>query len=69
MDKDEIKIPGGVSLAKRLWGVFRQPWHVEALRIYIGNQEEHHRTETFQDKYRRLLRIYGLEWDERYVWD
>ena len=36
---------------------------------YIANQEEHHKTESFQDEFRRLLRKYGLEWDERYVWD
>ena len=41
------------------------PSHVEALRIYIDNQEEHHRTETFQDEFRRLLRKYEIEWDER----
>ena len=45
------------------------PGHVEALRVYIANQEQHHRTETFQDEFRRLLTKYGLEWDERYVWD
>ncbi len=52
------------------YGAFSvSPSHVEALREYVANQEEHHRTETFQDEFRRLLRKYGLEWDERYVWD
>ncbi len=52
------------------YGAFSvSPGHVEALRAYIANQEEHHRTESFQDEYRRLLTKYGLEWDERYVWD
>jgi REP element-mobilizing transposase RayT len=52
------------------YGVFSvSPGHVEALREYIANQEEHHRQETFQDEFRRLLTKYGLEWDERYVWD
>ena len=45
------------------------PGHVEALREYIANQEEHHRKESFQDELRRLLTKYGLEWDERYIWD
>jgi len=45
------------------------PSHVPALTTYIDNQEEHHRTESFQDEYRRVLKKYGLEWDERYVWD
>ena len=36
---------------------------------YIGHQEEHHKTTTFQDEYRALLKRHGIEWDERYVWD
>ncbi len=52
------------------YGAFSvSPGHVEALRAYIANQEEHHRTVSFQDEFRRLLTKYGLEWDERYVWD
>jgi REP-associated tyrosine transposase len=52
------------------YGAFSvSPSHVEALRKYIANQEEHHRTESFQDEFRRLLKKYGLEYDERYVWD
>jgi hypothetical protein len=39
------------------YGAFSiSPSHVEALREYIQNQEEHHRRETFQDELRRLLR-------------
>jgi REP element-mobilizing transposase RayT len=62
------------SLADFYWqagyGAFSvSPRHVEILRVYIANQEDHHRTETFQDEFRRLLKKYGIEWDERYVWD
>ena len=43
------------------YGAFSiSPAHVEAVRAY---------TVTFQDEFRRLLTKYGLEWDERYVWD
>ena len=52
------------------YGAFSlSPSHIEALKEYIRNQEEHHRQETFQDEFRRLLRKYGIEYDERYVWD
>jgi REP element-mobilizing transposase RayT len=52
------------------YGAFSiSPSHTEAVQLYIGNQEEHHRQETFQDEFRRLCRKYGLEIDERYVWD
>jgi REP element-mobilizing transposase RayT len=41
----------------------------ETLLHYIDNQEEHHCTQTFQDEYRDFLTKYGIEFDERYVWD
>ena len=36
---------------------------------YIENQEEHHKRVPFQDEYRAFLRAYGVDYDERYVWD
>jgi REP element-mobilizing transposase RayT len=42
---------------------------VEAVRRYIGGQEEHHRRMSFEHEFRQLLRRYGIEFDERYVWD
>jgi len=36
---------------------------------YIENQEGHHKRVTFQDEYRAFLKAYGIEYDERYVWD
>ena len=52
------------------YGAFSvSPAHVEALINYIDSQEEHHRRESFQDEFRRLCQKYGVEIDERYVWD
>ncbi len=42
---------------------------VEALRTYIRNQQEHHRTRTFQDEFRAWMEKYEVEFDEAYVWD
>ena len=42
---------------------------VEKVAEYIAHQETHHRAVTFQEEYRRLLQSYGIEFDERYVWD
>jgi len=39
----------------------------DTLIEYIKNQEEHHRTETFAEEYRRLLIEAGIEFDERYL--
>jgi REP element-mobilizing transposase RayT len=43
--------------------------NVEQVKRYIEQQEEHHRTRTFQDELRALLKRHGIEYDERYVWD
>ncbi len=52
------------------YGAFSvSPSHAELLKEYIANQEEHHKTESFQDEFRRLCKKYGVEIDERYVWD
>jgi REP element-mobilizing transposase RayT len=52
------------------YGAFSvSPSHVEGLIEYILNQEAHHRQESFQDEFRRLCKKYGIEVDERYVWD
>ena len=36
---------------------------------YLGTQEEHHRTVSFQDEFRALLAKHEMAWDEAYVWD
>jgi putative transposase len=43
--------------------------NIEQVKEYIANQEEHHRTRSFQEEYRLLLQRHGIEFDERYVWD
>jgi REP element-mobilizing transposase RayT len=42
---------------------------VEEVRSYIRNQREHHKQVSFQEEYRAFLKRYGIEFDERYVWD
>ena len=41
----------------------------EAVRQYIQQQPEHHRTRTFQEECRELLRRYQVDFDKRYLWD
>ncbi len=45
------------------------PSQLDAILKYIEGQQEHHRTRTFQEEYRALLRRHGIDFDERYVWD
>ena len=42
---------------------------VESVKRYISRQKEHHRRASFQDEYRKFLKAYEVEYDERYVWD
>ncbi|NIP96470.1 MAG: IS200/IS605 family transposase [Akkermansiaceae bacterium] len=66
------------SLRKSLLGFYWQrgyglfsvsPTHRDEVEAYIRRQEEHHRTKSFQEEYRGFLQRYGIEYDERYVWD
>lgn len=62
------------ALAKFAWqrgyGAFSVgPSDLPALIHYIDTQEMHHQKHTFQDEFRAFLTKYGVEFDERYVWD
>jgi len=43
--------------------------NVVSMKRYVQNQKEHHRRVTFQDEYRKFLSAYGIDYDERFVWD
>lgn len=44
------------------------PANLERVRQYILRQREHHRRRTFQEEYVEMLRLSGIEYDERYLW-
>lgn len=45
------------------------PKGVDRVIKYISTQHEHHQNTSYQDELRGLLKIYGIEWDEKYIWD
>ena len=52
------------------YGLFSvSPSHFDAVHDYILNQPEHHKKESFQQEFLRILKKYGVEYDERYLWD
>jgi putative transposase len=52
------------------YGAFSvNPSEIDRVIAYIANQKKHHSAITFQDEYRAILKRYGMEYDERYVWD
>ena len=61
-------------LAKFAWqrgyGAFSVgPADLNALIRYIDTQEAHHAKQSFQDELRAFLTRYGIECEERYLWD
>jgi hypothetical protein len=50
-----------------LFGV--SPSHCVPVRKYIQGQEEHHKKQSFQEELLGILKKYGAEYDERYLWD
>jgi putative transposase len=62
------------ELAKFAWqrgyGVFSVgPSDLDKLMRYIDSQETHHKKQSFQEEFRAFLKRYGVENDERYLWD
>jgi len=41
--------------------------HLERVINYIKTQEEHHKKQTFNEEYQSFLKVYNIEYDERYV--
>jgi REP element-mobilizing transposase RayT len=55
---------------QRGYGAFSVgPTDLGALVGYIDGQEIHHQKQPFQDEFRAFLKKYGMEFDERYLWD
>jgi REP element-mobilizing transposase RayT len=51
------------------YGAFTvSPSQVSRVQRYIANQMEHHRKKTFEEEYVDLLRLSGVEFDEKYLW-
>lgn len=43
--------------------------HVNNVINYIQNQENHHKKETFRDEYLKFLKVFEIEYDERYIFN
>jgi len=55
---------------QRGYGCFSvNPKQLEVVKEYIQNQEQHHLKLTFEEEYRRFLKEYDLDYDERFVFD
>ena len=43
--------------------------HVNNVINYIQNQENHHKKETFKEEYLKFLKVFEIEYDERYIFN
>ena len=43
--------------------------HLEQVKVYLANQEQHHHRLSFQEEFRELLKRHNLQWDEKHVWE
>jgi hypothetical protein len=41
----------------------------QTLARYIARQKQHHRETLFEDEMRGFYQKYGLDFDEKYIWD
>ena len=67
-----LKTQGGI-LSKFEWqagycALSVSPSHLEQVRRYIREQEDHHRVKTFQEEYLKLLDDCQLPYDQSYLW-
>jgi putative transposase len=52
------------------YGVFSYSQsHVKAVYNYVQDQEAHHSKQTFEDEYLKLLQVFEIQFDEKYVFD
>ncbi len=66
---DTFPLPGRFAWQTG-YGVFSvSRSQMDRVREYISTQESHHRAETFQEEFLRLLERHGIEYDDRYLWD
>jgi hypothetical protein len=45
------------------------PGRVDRTIDYIKNQENHHKGKSFRDEYMHLLKLSGIEFDEKYIFE
>ena len=55
---------------QRGYGAFSVSFsNLDGVVDYAANQDEHHRKQTFQAEFRKLLAKHNMDYDEKYVWD
>ena len=56
-------------MAERIWAFTVSYSQIALVRHYIQNQQEHHRTKTFEDEYITFLKLHDIAFDRRYLFE
>ncbi|MFV0268844.1 MAG: IS200/IS605 family transposase [Draconibacterium sp.] len=64
--KDSDDFPKFIGWSEGYAALTYSHWDKDKLINYIKNQEEHHKTETFEAEFRRILEEHHIKIDERY---
>ena len=63
-------VPFGMFSWQEGYGVFSySKSDIEKVRAYINNQKKHHNEESFRSEYIKLLKDFGVEYKEEYLFD
>ena len=60
-------VPGKFSWQSGYGAFSYNKQQISNVANYIENQEEHHKTKKFRDEYENLLKEFGIEYDDRYI--
>lgn len=77
----DVKRESSGFIAGKRWTPFKFEWqsgfgcftcaHADLDKVcdYILNQEVHHQKRTFEEEYRLFMQKFGIEYEERYLFD
>jgi len=77
----EIKNNSSGMMNKEKWFSQKFEWQIgygafsygkiqtKAVKEYIFDQQEHHKIHTFKEEYLKLLEIFGIDYDDKYLFD
>ena len=65
--KEKQWVMGRFSWQEGFGGFSHSSSELDRVVKYIRNQEEHHRKKTFKEEYTRILKGFGIEYDDKYL--
>jgi len=70
-----INLTHSNKLKNYIWGIITNKqynlFRINCMEdhVYIKNQQEHHKRESFRDEISRLFKEYGIDFEEKWFWE